>query len=142
MKLTFNKSLIISLLILFITNIIYTIMSTGPCSIPSGEPVCRQHLSLIITSLFIGLYAIFFTLISRKYLLNSKYNYFLIIFNTIVSTIFFLFANTLNYYFQKNEFVFWFLHIGYVPLAPYLFLILFGIILFVPLAIVLKNKKN
>lgn len=142
MKLTFNKSLIISLLILFITNIVYTIMSVGPCSSLNSEPICRQHLSLMVTSLFIGLYAIFFTLISRKYLLNSKRHYFMIIFNTVLSAIFFLFADTINFYFQKNEFVFWFLHIGYVPLAPYLFLILSAIMLFVPLSIILKNQKN
>lgn len=131
MKISFKKSLVIGLFIIFLTNFYYIIKNVVSA---------RITLTLFVTSLFIGLYALFFALISKK-ILSSKNNYFMIIFNAILSLIFLSFYSKIQFYFQDKLFIDYFLHLGYVPIAPYLFLIVFGILLYTPIVLFLESKR-
>ena len=132
MKISFIKSLIIGLLIIFGVNFYYIINNVVPN---------RITLTLFVTSVFVGLYALFFSLISRK-ILSHKNNYFMILFNAILSLIFLSIYSKIQFYFQNEPFINYFLHLGYVPIAPYLFLIVFGILLYIPLILFLERKNN
>lgn len=131
MKTSFKKSLVIGLFIIFLTNFYYIIKNTVST---------RITLTLFITSIFIGLYALFFALISKE-ILSSKNNSFMIIFNAILSLLFLSFYSKIQFYFQDKLFIDYFLHLGYVPIAPYLFLIVFGILLYTPIVLFLESKR-
>jgi hypothetical protein len=132
MRISFLKSLVIGLIILFGANFYYVVNNIIP------ERVIP---TLIVSNIFIGLYALFFALVSKK-ILSDKNNYFMIIFNAILSLLFLVFYREAQFYFQDQTFINFFLHLGYVSIMPYVCLIIFGISTYIPLILFLKKIQE
>lgn len=133
MKITFTKSLIVGLGIIFGANVWHVI---------ENSPPNRIALTLFVTTILVGLYALLFALISKILLQKFKHYYFIIIFNTIWSFLFLMFYGKAQFYFQDNQLIFFFMHIGYVTIAPYILLIGLGLPLYVLLVFFLKRIKR
>ena len=131
MKITFTKSLILSLFIIFFANI-YEIMNTIP---PDG----RWKVQMPITTIFIIIYSILFIIINKKLLKNPKNYYFMLLFSAILSIVFISFAHELQMKFQD---VTAFYVMQYIPTLQYIIILGLGLILYIPIIIFLEKKLN
>lgn len=129
----FTLFLVLSLSFVFSANAYYIITNEYPGHI---------KITLLVTSILIGLYAIVFALVSKILLSNSKKYYFMVIFNIILSLVFLSFYRKMKYYFHSNHYIDHFFHLGDVSITPFLSLLVFGIPLYILIVSFLGKKNN
>lgn len=131
MNITFKKSLILSLVIIFSANIYY-VMNSIP---PDG----RWKIQIPVTSFFIIIYSFLFTFISKKILKNPKNYYFMIVFNAVLSFLFISFATPIERQFQYADA---FYVMQFIPTLPYIIILGLGIIFYIPAAMFWEKISN
>ena len=130
MKISFTKSILLSCVIIFCANI-YLILTNTP---PDG----RWKIEISITSIFIIIYIVLFTEISRKLFKNKKGYHAIIIFNTLLSFVFLIFARKIQFAFQDYPSLY-VLHL--VPSHPYVVIFGLGLIIYIPVVLFLAKKQ-
>jgi hypothetical protein len=128
---TFIKSLIIGIGSVFLSNLYYILVNS---------PSANWGFDMLVTSVFITIYAIIFILISKKLLKNNKSHSIVIVFNLLLSFVFLGFANSIQTAFQDYPL----LYVAHrVPMHPYIIILGLGIITYT-LAVVVYNilKKS
>lgn len=130
MKNNFTKLLIIGLIVIFFANI-YEVLINIP---PDG----RWKTQIPITSFFVIIYSILFTIISKKMLNNQKNYYFMVLFNVVLSGVFVIFAHDIQIKFQDATY---FYIMQYIPTLQYIIILGLGILLYVPVLLLIKKQK-
>jgi hypothetical protein len=126
----FLISFLIGAIILLGTNVYYVLASVPPDG--------RWKFELPATSLFIILYLAIFFFVSKKLIKNPKTNNFLWVYNTFLSLVFLGEAKAVEMYFQNESWPYW----HYLSTAPYLVILGFGLICYIPIALYLEKIKT
>lgn len=128
LEISFLKSFILGAIFLLAANF-YFVFAIG---FPHHG---RWKLELPVTSLFLALYLVLFYSYAKSQIKDSKYNYFIWVYNLLFSLVFLSNAEAVRVLFQHEMY----LYFSYIAVAPYIVLLGLGLLGFIALSFIFKN---